>query len=146
LLRRGDIVMPLMLAAAAVILAVISHSVAMIIALRIEDRVRALAAALAAWLLVAVLWDGIILVAALLFADRPIDVPVLTILLFKPVDPVRVLLLLGSDTAALLGYTGSIVTRTLGTTLGRVALGGVVLAWLVAPLWWAARTFERKDF
>lgn len=145
-LGRDGLAMPLMLAGAAVMLTIVSHSVAMIIALRVEDRVRALVVALAAWLTVAVLWDGIVLVVALVFADRPIDLPVLTILLFNPVDLVRVLLLLGSDAAAMLGYTGALVTRTLGTTIGRLALAGVMGIWLVAPLWWASRTFEHKDF
>lgn len=138
--------MPLGLAAAAAVLAIMSHSFAMIIALRIDDRVRALAVSLILWLVMAVLWDGMVLVVALLFADRPIELPMLGILILNPVDMVRVLLLLGSDAAAMMGYTGALVSRSLGTTFGRTMLGAVVLAWLVLPLWWAARTFERKDF
>lgn len=145
-LWRDGVWMPLSLAGAAAVLALVSHSLAMIIALRIDDRVRALAAALVAWLVAAVLWDGVVLVGALLFADRPIELPVLMLLILNPVDLVRVLLLLGSDAAALMGYTGAVVTRSLGTLVGRASLGGLLLAWLVLPIWWAARTFERKDF
>ena len=138
--------MPLALAGAAVMLALISHSLAMIIALRLDDRVRALAVALGAWLLAAVLWDGMILVLALLLADRPIEMPVLALLTINPIDVMRVLLLLGSDAAAMLGYTGAVVARGLGTTAGRIVLGSMLVAWLVVPVWVAARMFERKDF
>lgn len=145
-LWRDGVSMPLLLAAGAAVLALMSHSLAMIVALRIDDRVRALGVALAAWLVAAVLWDGMVLVIALLFADRPIEMPVLALLVINPVDLVRVLLLLGSDAAALMGYTGAVVSRSLGTAVGRTAIGGLVLAWLLLPMWWAARTFERKDF
>jgi Cu-processing system permease protein len=145
-LSRDGAVMPLVLAGAAAMLVLMSHSLAMIIALRIDDRVRALGVALMAWLVAAVLWDGLVLVVALLFADRPIEIPVLAMLVLNPVDLVRVLLLLGSDAAALLGYTGAVVSRSLGTAAGRAAIGGLVVLWLVLPLWWAKRTFERKDF
>jgi Cu-processing system permease protein len=118
----------------------------MVIALRTDDRVRALGTALVAWLVAAVLWDGLVLVGALLLADRPIELPMLILLLLNPVDLVRVLLLLGSDGAAMLGYTGAVVARSLGTAAGRLTLGGLLLAWLLLPTWWAARTFARKDF
>ncbi len=136
----------LALAAAAAALVVLSQTLAMIIALRFDDRVRALGVALVIWLLAAILWDGIVLVVALLFAERPIELPVLLMLAANPVDLVRVLMLLGSDAAAMLGYTGAMVSRTLGTTGGRTIISAVLLAWIVVPLWWAARSFDRKDF
>ena len=145
-LLRGGATMPLALAGSAAALALVSHSLAMVIALRIDDRVRALVVALLAWLAAAVLWDGLVLVCALLFAQRPVELPILGLLMLNPVDLVRVILLLGSDAAAMMGYTGAVATRSLGTTAGRLALGGVLVAWLVVPMWWAARTFGRKDF
>lgn len=145
-LLRDGAAMPLLLAAAAAILVCMSHACAMIIALRIDDRVRALGVALIAWLVTAVLWDGVVLVLALLLAHRPIEMPVFAMLVLNPVDLMRVLLLLGSDAAAMMGYTGAVVSRSLGTTTGRAMLGGLVVLWMVLPLWWAKRTFERKDF
>ena len=145
-LWRDGATMPVLLAAGAAVLALMSHTLAMIIALRIDDRVRALGIALLVWLVTAVLWDGVVLVMAMLFAERPVEMPVLLLLMLNPVDLVRVLLLLGSDAAALMGYTGAVVSRGLGTAAGRAALTGVVLVWLLLPLWWAKRTFERKDF
>src|SRR5690606_7486585 len=103
------------LAADAALLMVSSYTLALIIALRFDDRVRALGVALGIWLLAAVLWDGLVLVLALVWADRPMELPILVLLAANPVDLVRVLMLLGSDAAAMLGYTGAMVSRTLGT-------------------------------
>lgn len=138
--------MPLALAGAAASLAVISQTLAYVIALRQDDRVRALVWALAVWLTIAVLWDALLLFLALLLADRPIEGTMLALLASNPVDLVRVLMLLGSDAAAMLGYTGAVVSRALGTATGRAALGTILAAWLVVPIWVAARQFGRKDF
>lgn len=132
--------------AAAVALAVVGNALAFVIALRIDDRVRALGVALGAWLVATVLWDGVVLLLALLFSDRPIEGPLLALLALNPVDIARVLLLLGSDAAAMLGYTGAVLARTLGTTVGQATLAALLLAWCAVPLWLAVRTFERKDF
>lgn len=132
--------------AAAIALALIGNAIAFVIALRVDDRVRALGIALVAWLVTTVLWDGLVLLLAMLFADRPVELPLLAMLALNPVDIARVLLLLGSDAAAMLGYTGAVLARALGTTAGQAVLGTLLLAWCALPGWLAVRTFERKDF
>lgn len=146
LLSGATLGLSLMLAAGVAVLAVVSQGIALVIALAIDDRVRALLVALVTWLVAAVLWDGVVLVLALLLADRPVELPLLAMLSLNPVDAVRIQLLLGSDAAAMLGYTGAVVQRILGTAGGRAVLGLLLAAWLVLPAWWAARLFRRKDF
>lgn len=136
----------LALTAATVLLALVSMALAFVIALAADDRVRALGVALTVWLVAAVLWDGMLLVLALAFGDRPIELPMLALLALNPVDLARVLLLLGSDAAALLGYTGAMLERLLGAALGRAALLTALAGWLVVPLVAARRAFVRKDF
>jgi Cu-processing system permease protein len=136
----------LALASATAALAMIGSALAFIVALKADDRVRALGIALGAWLLAAVLWDGMVLLVALLLGDRPVEAPLLAVLAFNPIDLARVLLLLGTDAAALYGYTGAVVQHTLGTAAGRALLMTALAGWLVLPLWLAARTFQRKDF
>jgi Cu-processing system permease protein len=135
-----------MLAGATALLALIGTALAFVIALRYDDRVRALGMALAAWLFAAVLWDGVVLLLALLFGDRPIEAPLLALMAMNPLDLARVLLLLGTDAAALLGYTGAVVQRTLGTGGGRALLFAGLTLWLIIPWWRASRAFARKDF
>lgn len=134
------------LAAAAGALALVSMALAFVIALRADDRVRALGIALATWLVAAVLWDAAVLLVALGLGHRPIEGALLGMLALNPLDLARVLLLLGTDAAAMLGYTGAVLQRTLGTDLGRVALAGALAGWLLVPPLFAARTFARKDF
>ena len=52
----------------------------------------------------------------------------------------------GTDAAALLGYTGAVLQRSLGTYGGRAALLALLALWLVLPCVVAARSFSRKDF
>lgn len=134
------------LAVAAVGLSLLTTALAFIIALRADDRVRALGIALGLWLVTAVLWDGVVLLLALLLGNRPIEGPLLALLALNPLDIARVLLLLGTDAAALLGYTGAVLARSLGTDGGRVALAGLLMLWLTLPVAVAARSFARKDF
>ncbi len=134
------------LAAAIAGLAVIGTALAFVIALKVDDRARALGIAFGGWLLGAVLWDGVILLVALLLGDRPVEAPLLAALALNPIDLARVLLLLGTDAAALSGYTGAVVQHALGTAAGRALLLSALAVWLALPLWLAARTFQRKDF
>jgi Cu-processing system permease protein len=135
-----------MLVAVATLLVAISTAFAFVIALRQDDRVRALSVALGLWLVTAVLWDGAALAIAMLFGTRPIEGPLLAMLALNPVDIARVLLLLGSDTAAMLGATGAVLARTLGGARGQAVLVLLLVAWVALPIWWSARTFARKDF
>lgn len=136
----------LALAGVAVVLTLVGTALAFAIALRVDDRVRALGVALAAWIGAALLWDGIILLVALLFGDRAIEVPLLVALALNPIDLARVLLLLGTDAAALFGYTGAVVQHTMGTTAGHTLIAAALVLWLVLPLRLAATSFKHKDF
>lgn len=128
------------------LLTLVGTALAFAIALRVDDRVRALGIALALWLGAAVLWDGVVLLLALLFGERAIEVPLLVALALNPLDLARVLLLLGTDAAALFGYTGAVVQHTMGTAAGHAALITALALWLALPLCFAAKTFNKKDF
>lgn len=136
----------LALAGTAALLSLVTMAIAFVIAIRIDDRVRALSVALLVWGLTAVVWDGVILIVAMLFGTHPIEVPLMVMLAFNPVDIARVMLLLGSDAAALLGYTGAMLSRLLGTAIGRLVLISALLLWLVGPIVVARQVFRRKDF
>jgi Cu-processing system permease protein len=129
-----------------VLLTLVSGALAFVIAMRVDDRVRALGVALAAWFVAAIAWDGLVLLVAMVFAERAVEVPVLMMLALNPLDVARLLLIVGSDAAAMLGYTGAVLARTLGADLGRAMLVVTLLAWTAVPLWWARRSFVRKDF
>jgi Cu-processing system permease protein len=116
------------------------------IALRAEDRLRGVAVAIGVWLVVSVLYDGLVLVAVALFSDYPIERPLLALMFANPVDLGRVLLLMRLDTAALLGYTGAVFERFFGGGRGIVLASAALAFWIAGPTAIGARQFHRKDF
>lgn len=147
-LGSGDVPLRslLMLLGTGVLLTAAFTAIAFLIALSIEDRARGFGAALLVWLAAAVLYDGIVLLVVASFSDYPLEAPLLVLTLLNPLDLGRVLLLLDLDVAALLGYTGAVFQRFLGTALGAGAAVAALALWTVVPLWLGRRRFERRDF
>ena len=129
-----------------VLLTLVFSAIALLIAIRADDRLRGVALAIGVWLLMAVVYDGLVLLAVSLFADYPLERPVLAAMLANPVDLARVALLLRFDTAALLGYTGAVLRQVLGGPAGMLLALGALVLWAGAPLALAARAFARRDF
>jgi Cu-processing system permease protein len=121
-------------------------AIAFLIALRFEDRARGFGAALVVWLVCAVVYDGMVLLVVTTFRDYPLETPLLVLTVLNPLDLGRVLLLLDFDVAALMGYTGAVFQRFLGTALG-IGVGLTALAaWTAIPLAFGLRRFRARDF
>lgn len=129
-----------------VVLTAVFTAIAFVIATRAEDRLRGLGLAIGVWLLLALLYDGAVLVIAATFADYPIERPLLALTFANPIDLARVLLLMKLDVSALMGYTGAVFQHFFSGALGIAAAGGALLIWVAAPIALGARFFRRKDF
>jgi Cu-processing system permease protein len=129
-----------------VVLTCVFTALAFVIAGRAEDRLRGLGLAIGAWLLLALVYDGLVLVVVALFADYPIEGPLLALTFANPIDLARVLLLIELDVSALMGYTGAVFQKFFSGPLGIAAAGGALLVWIAAPIALGARFFRRKDF
>ena len=144
--QAGDRVTLAVLLAMGTGLTLVFLAIAFVIAMWTEDRVRGLGAALATWLVSTVLYDGAVLLVATMFADYPLERPMLALMLLNPVDLARVVLLLQFDVAALMGYTGAVFGRFFGGS-GGIAIAGVALSlWIALPAALGLRLFRRKDF
>ena len=121
-------------------------ALAFLIASRTEDRLKGLGMAVALWLVLAVLYDGLVLLVISVLADHPLEKPVLALMLANPLDLARVALLLQFDVAALLGYTGAIMQRFFGRGVGVAATSLALVAWIFVPLVAGMRAFQKKDF
>lgn len=141
--QRGAIVT---LLAVGVALTLVFTALAFCIALRTDDRLKGVGIAFGTWLLVSVLYDGLVLTAVALFSDYPIERPLLGLMLANPVDLARVLLLLRLDVAALMGYTGAVFERFFGGPGGTALAAATLTLWMAVPIAIAARRFRRKDF
>jgi Cu-processing system permease protein len=111
-----------------------------------EDRVKGLGFALVSWLFLAVLYDGLVLLAVFAFGDYPIEKPMLALALANPIDLARITVLLEFDISALMGYTGAVFNRFFGSMMGISVALSCLMLWLGIPLWRSQRQFEKKDF
>jgi Cu-processing system permease protein len=136
----------LTLLATGIALVCVFTAVALYLAVRIDDRVRGLGAAVALWLGFAVLYDGLVLVASTMLADFAVERPLLALMMLNPIDLARVLLLLQFDVSALMGYTGAVFASAFGGTGGRAVAAATLAVWIAVPTWLGARAFQRKSF
>jgi len=121
-------------------------AIAFLIAVHIDDRARGLGAAVLLWLLLAVVYDSIVLLVAGLFADYPVEKPLLALMVANPLDLGRVILITSLDAAALMGYTGAVFQRFFGSAAGSAIAATALLAWIAAPFGLALRRFRHRDF
>lgn len=127
-------------------LTLIFLALSFLLAATFDDRGKGLAASLAVWLFTALLYDGLILLAATSFSDYPLETPLLILSLANPIDLARVTLLVQSDMAALMGYTGAVFNRFFGTSMGLSVAVTSLFLWTATPLALGLWRFRRKDF
>ena len=120
--------------------------IAFVIAFHWNDRVKALGVAIAVWLAAGIAYDAAVLLLATMFADYPLERPLLAVMLANPIDMARIALLLRLDISALLGYTGAVFKQFFGSGSGPAVAAAALACWIAAPLLLGARTFRRKDF
>lgn len=127
-------------------LTLIFASLAFLVALSTEDRIKGLGYSLGIWVFFTIVFNGLVLLAIYMFSDYPMEQPVIALSLLNPVDLGRILLLLSFDISALMGFTGAVFRRFFGSGLGQgVALGALGL-WLAVPFLLGLRAFNRKNF
>lgn len=111
-----------------------------------EEKIKGFGFSLVSWLLLAVLYDGLILLGVFLLDDYPLEKPVLAFTLLNPIDLGRILVLMKFDISALMGYTGAVFNRFFGSGLGSAVAMGFLLVWMGLPAWKSNRLFLKKDF
>jgi Cu-processing system permease protein len=135
-----------MMTCAGVALTGVFGALAVLIGGVVEDRLKGVGVALAVWLVLTIAYDGLVLLASVQLADYPLERVLLALTFANPVDLARVLLVLQFDVSALMGYTGAVFNRVLGTPAGALAAFVGLGAWMVVPGLFALRAFRRRDF
>ncbi|NCP84074.1 MAG: ABC transporter permease [Bacteroidetes bacterium] len=116
------------------------------IAISTENKIKGFGYAILMWLFLAVIYDGLFLIALLLFKDYPLDKFSLIATLFNPIDLSRILILLKLDISALLGYTGAVFRKFFGTNLGFIVSFSMLILWIVIPVLRMNYVIRKKDF
>lgn len=115
------------------------------IAVEQRDRAKAVGIGLVTWVLMAIVWDSLLLWIMFSFSDRPIEPLIVPLAALNPIDLSRMLIMLKIDLAALLGYTGAVYEKFFGSMGGMFTSLFILLLWALLPTWGAVRGFARKD-
>ena len=146
ILASPDLPAYLILLGVSCILSVVFSLIAFLVAMRFDDKVKGLSIALFIWLFFAVLYDGLFLLLLLIFRDYPLDHLTVSMVVLNPIDLARILILLKLDLAAMMGYTGAVLSQFFGKGPGMLFILGSLLMWIFVPLWRLKVLGERRDF
>jgi Cu-processing system permease protein len=126
-------------------LTLVFTSLAFLTSVKSRDKARGIGFALLLWFYFALIYDGLILMILFTFSDYPLEKITLVLSALNPIDLGRISIMLKMDVSALMGYTGALYKDFFGSASGILFTTGIMLFWIVAPLWWALRVFKKKD-
>ncbi len=136
----------LVLLSTGIFLTFIFTGIAFLVTIRFENPIRGFGVAIFIWLFLSVIYDGILLLIFMFFEHYPLDRFALIMTLFNPVDLSRVLIMLQLDISALMGYTGAVFRKFLGTATGTAIAYMALTIWVVVPVLAFLKLARRKDF
>jgi Cu-processing system permease protein len=136
----------LLLTVAGLFLTFIFTGLSFLVSIRFENTIKGFGISIFIWLFFAIIYDGIFLLTLLIFEQYPLDKYALIMTLFNPIDLSRVLIMLKLDISALMGYTGAVFNKFLGTGLGMIVAFGSLVIWIVVPVFVFIRFAKKKDF
>jgi Cu-processing system permease protein len=120
-------------------------SIAFFASVLARDKARGIGFALLLWFYFALIYDGLVLLILFSFSDYPLEKLTLLLSALNPIDLGRIFIMLKMDVSALMGYTGALYKDFFGSGTGILFTAGIMLLWIVIPLWLAVRKFLRKD-
>jgi Cu-processing system permease protein len=127
-------------------LTLVFTGIAFCVALRFDDRLTGLGVGLAVWLLLALVYDGALLLIVAMMPDKAMEKSLLAASIANPIDLIRIALLIQFDLSALMGYTGAVFTRFFSGAFGMVVITTAIVIWIGAPLTAGFVSFGRKNF
>ncbi|MFO7822626.1 MAG: ABC transporter permease subunit [Cyclobacterium sp.] len=135
----------LMLVGVALLLTVIFIGLALLVAVWVRDKARGMGFALFLWVYFVLIFDGLVLLMMYNFSDYPIGKVVLFITFLNPVDLGRIMVLMQTEAAALMGYSGAIFRQFFSEWWGPIASLLIMLVWALVPAAISFRMFRVKD-
>lgn len=128
-----------------VCLTLVFTSIAFWASVMARDKARGIGFALLLWFYFALIYDGLVLLILFSFSDYPLEKLTLLLSALNPIDLGRIFIMLKMDISALMGYTGALYKDFFGSGTGIFFTAGIMLLWVIIPLWLAVRKFKRKD-
>lgn len=126
-------------------LTLVFTSIAFFASVMARDKARGIGLCLLLWFYFALIYDGIVLLILFTFSDYPLEKLTLLLTALNPIDLGRIFIMLKMDISALMGYTGALYKDFFGSSTGVLFTTGIMLLWIILPLWLAVRRFKKKD-
>lgn len=136
----------LMLLYAGAMLTFVFTALSFLVSIRFDNPIKGFGASLFLWLLLTLIYDGLLLLMLMLLEDYPLDKFALVMSMLNPIDLTRILIMIQLDISALMGYTGAVFIKFFGTWLGMAISVTALTAWAVVPVLWFLRMANKKDF
>ncbi len=127
------------------LLTLIFTSLALFVFVIFKDKTKGIGASIIISLFFTLLFDGLLLAFIYSFSDYPLEKPLLALIALNPVDLARILVLLKLDVAVLMGYSGALFKKFLGSSTGSIYAIFWMIFWVIVPLVLSVRIFKRKD-
>jgi len=126
-------------------LTLVFTSIAFWASVKARDKARGIGITLLLWFYFALIYDGLVLLILFAFSDYPLEKLTLFLSALNPVDLGRIFIMLKMDVRALMGYTGALYQDFFGSMKGMLFTTGIMMLWMLLPLYGALRTFKKKD-
>jgi Cu-processing system permease protein len=127
------------------ILAFIFVAIGMLTSVFVADRMTGIGLAFSAWFYFSIVHDSLVFIAQSTFHDYPMEIPSMILTAVNPIDLVRMTLLMKMNFSALMGYTGTVLQKSLSGVQGYALIIGTLMLWLCVPTVIGMRLFRRRD-
>ncbi|MEX2597645.1 MAG: ABC transporter permease subunit [Salibacteraceae bacterium] len=127
-------------------LSLIFSAISLLISVASKDKLKGVGLSLLTWLFMAVIYDGLLLIYFVAFADYPIEQHAIVLSVLNPIDLSRIFIMLQLDISALMGYSGAVFQQFFGTTAGMIICISVSLLWVIFPVALLLYKARRKDY
>lgn len=131
---------------AGILLSVIFTGLVLWISTHQQDKARSIGIVLMLWLFFSFIFDGLLLWVMYQLAEYPIEKSILSATFFNPISIARILVVMQTEAAAILGLSGALFQDYFGSFKGSVISIFALLIWTIVPYYFVRRKFVKQDF
>lgn len=131
---------------AGLLLSLIFTGIALGVSTHQQDKTRSMGVVLLLWVFFTFVYEGIQLLVMYQLAEYPIERPMLWSTFLNPVSIARILVVMQTEAAALLGLSGAIFQDFFGSLTGSLTAISVMIVWIIVPYFLMKKRFLKQDF
>lgn len=129
-----------------ILLSVIFTGLALLVSTHQQDKARSIGIVLLLWIFFVFIFDGVLLWVMYQLAAYPIEQSILAATFLNPVSIARILVVMQTEAAALLGLSGAVFQDFFGSTKGSAMAVFALIIWGIVPYFFVRKRFLKRDF